>query len=87
MGGADRHEGVPPEVTATGWKAGVKKGWLGLRRGQVVAYRPDGTRELRIGIVIYNDTAKDCVEMHSCKPMSTAMSFFFSQEGISTAGR
>ena len=80
VGGADRPDRVPPEVKATGWKASVRKGWRGLRRGQVVAYQPDATRELRVGVVVYNDSSKDCVELHSCKPMWTGMNIIHKKE-------
>ena len=31
VGGADRPEGIPPEVEATAWKGGVHNNWIGLR--------------------------------------------------------
>ena len=67
IAGTDRPEGAPPEVRATGWQPGKRKRWIGLRRGQVVAYQPDAGRELRVGYVLHNDTANDCVEVHSCR--------------------
>ena len=32
-------EGLTKEVQATGYKSGVRKGWKGLHKGEVVAYR------------------------------------------------
>ena len=55
ISGSGGPEALPPEVRATGWKPGKKKGWSGLTRGQVVAYRPDASRELKVGVVHYND--------------------------------
>ena len=50
-----QREGVPPGVVATGWKPGKKKGWIGLTKGHVVAYRPSADKDLSIATIIYND--------------------------------
>eukprot|EP00973_Karenia_brevis_P059720 8313386-Karenia_brevis.AAC.1 len=46
---------IPHEVKATGWKPGKKKGWRGLVKGHVIAYRPDTSRELTVAVVLYSD--------------------------------
>ena len=43
------------------------KGWKGLRKGQYVTYRCDGSRELSVAWVIYNDTNNQSISAHSCK--------------------
>jgi hypothetical protein len=58
---------LPPEVKATGWKPSVTKGWKGLTKGQVVAYRSDASRELSVAVVHYNDRANQSVEVHNCR--------------------
>ncbi len=74
VGGADRPEGPPPEVKATGWKASKRKGWTSLRRGQVVAYQSGVGKELSVGYVLYNDTENDSVELHQCRSTWTGTS-------------
>ena len=60
-------DGLPVEVKAMGWKPGKKTGWKGLTRGQVVAYRPDASRKLAIGYILFNDEAQMSVEVHTCR--------------------
>ena len=73
MGDSADPEAVPPEVKAMGWKPGKRKGWLGLRRGQIVAYRTDAGRELRVGYVLFNDTENDRVKVQPCTSTWTGM--------------
>ena len=58
----------------------MRKGWLGLNRRQVVAYRPNDSRELKVGVVLYNDKAADSVEIHSCKSAWTGMNIVHRKE-------
>ena len=54
-------------MRATGWKPGKRKGWKGLTKGHVVAYRPDASRDLAVAVVHFNDKAAGTVEVHNCK--------------------
>ena len=65
---------LPPQVKATGWKHGRSKTWITLAKGQIVAYRPDSSRELAVGVVHYNDKEKMSVELHSCRSVWSGMS-------------
>ena len=64
----DRSEAnLPPLVRASGWKPSKKKGWGGLSKGMVIAYRPNETRELSVAHVHYNDKSQDLVTSHTCR--------------------
>ena len=64
---AGKELGLPPEVKATGWKPGKKKGWLGLTKGQYVAYQSSASRRLSVAHVLYNDKSSMSVEAQSCR--------------------
>lgn len=63
--------GLPPEVQVSGWKPSKKKGWLGLARGSVIAYRQTASRELSVGYVLYKDKANESVEIQTCRTIWT----------------
>jgi hypothetical protein len=80
MVSGDSETALPAEVRATGWKPGKKKGWKGLAKGHVVAYRPDASRELSIGIVHYNDRNAQSVQVHNCRSIWTGTAVCHKQE-------
>jgi hypothetical protein len=54
---------LPAEVRASGWKPGKKKGWAGMRRGHIVAYRPAPSKQLAFARVLRNDRAAESAEV------------------------
>ena len=54
-------KGLPAGVKATGYKPSKMKGWSGLVKGHVIAYQTDGSRELSIATVDWNDRGQDAV--------------------------
>lgn len=64
---AGKDLGLPPEVKATGWRPGKKKGWIGLAKSQYVACQASGSRKLSIAYVLYNDKNGMSIEAQSCR--------------------
>ena len=54
-------------MKATGWKPSKTRGWRTLAKGQVVTYRTGVSRELSVGVVLYNDINQQQVEVHTCR--------------------
>ena len=53
--------GLPEGVVATGYKPSKTKGWRGLVKGHVIVYRTDGSRELSVAMVDWNNRNEDSV--------------------------
>ena len=71
---------LPPVVKAAGWKLSKKVGWNDLRRGQVIAYQTDESRELSVAYVIRNDKDELKVECHSCRSVWKGTGIHHSKE-------
>ncbi len=73
-------EGLPKEVQAMGYKSGVRKGWKGLAKGEVVAYRLTDSKELSVALVLFNDKANECVQAHSYRSSWTGTAVTHAKE-------